>query len=577
MSSAQKPSKSDFRLTTNAQELLENRYLRRNEQGSVVETPEQMFRRVAEHVASAEFRFGGEQEELSSKFGKMMREGLFLPNSPTLMNAGLSLGQLSACFVIPIKDSLEGIFEALKHMAIIHQSGGGTGFSFSRLRPRDDVVRSTGGMASGPVSFMQIFNAATEVVRQGGRRRGANMGILRADHPDIKEFVHAKEKPGSLENFNLSVGATDRFMHQALYGGELELLNPRTGKIVNCIEASELFKEMAFSAWKRGDPGILFLDRINQTHTLPRIIEATNPCGEQPLLPYESCNLGSVNLSRFVNKGEINWERLKEIVFLAIRFLDNVIEVNRFPINRMREATLNNRKIGLGVMGFAEMLIKMEVSYNSREALSLTEDVMSFISEKAREESVRLGKDRGSFPHFEMSSMKEEAMRNATVTTIAPAGSISIIAGTSSGIEPLFAISFQRHVLGKVLVETSSLFEDMAKKRGIYSQSLMAEIAHKGRLRGIKGVTENLKDLFITALEVPPEQHVRIQAAFQKYTDNAVSKTVNLPQEATVEDVLDVYKLAYQLGCKGITVYRYGSREQVLYLGEKSVSCKACD
>lgn len=577
MSSAQKPSKSDFRLTTNAQELLENRYLRRNEQGSVVETPEQMFRRVAEHVASAEFRFGGEQEELSSKFGKMMREGLFLPNSPTLMNAGLSLGQLSACFVIPIKDSLEGIFEALKHMAIIHQSGGGTGFSFSRLRPRDDVVRSTGGMASGPVSFMQIFNAATEVVRQGGRRRGANMGILRADHPDIKEFVHAKEKPGSLENFNLSVGATDRFMHQALYGGELELLNPRTGKIVNCIEASELFKEMAFSAWKRGDPGILFLDRINQTHTLPGIIEATNPCGEQPLLPYESCNLGSVNLSRFVNKGEINWERLKEIVFLAIRFLDNVIEVNRFPINRMREATLNNRKIGLGVMGFAEMLIKMEVSYNSREALSLTEDVMSFISEKAREESVRLGKDRGSFPHFEMSSMKEEAMRNATVTTIAPAGSISIIAGTSSGIEPLFAISFQRHVLGKVLVETSSLFEDMAKKRGIYSQSLMAEIAHKGRLRGIKGVTENLKDLFITALEVPPEQHVRIQAAFQKYTDNAVSKTVNLPQEATVEDVLDVYKLAYQLGCKGITVYRYGSREQVLYLGEKSVSCKACD
>ena len=577
MSSAQKPSKSDFKLTTNAQELLKNRYLRRNEQGSVVETPEQMFRRVAEHVASAEFRFGGEQEELSSKFGKMMREGLFLPNSPTLMNAGLSLGQLSACFVIPIKDSLEDIFEALKHMAIIHQSGGGTGFSFSRLRPRDDVVRSTGGMASGPVSFMQIFNAATEVVRQGGRRRGANMGILRADHPDIKEFVHAKEKPGRLENFNLSVGATDQFMHQALYGGELELLNPRTGKIVNCIEASELFKEMAFSAWKRGDPGILFLDRINQTHTPPGIIEATNPCGEQPLLPYESCNLGSVNLSRFVNKGEINWERLKEIVFLAIRFLDNAIEVNRFPINRMREATLNNRKIGLGVMGFAEMLIKMEVSYNSREALSLAEDVMSFISEKAREESVRLGKDRGSFPHFEMSSMKEEAMRNATVTTIAPAGSISIIAGTSSGIEPLFAISFQRHVLGKVLVETSSLFEDVAKKRGIYSQSLMAEIAHKGWLRDIKGVTENLKDLFITALEVPPEQHVRIQAAFQKYTDNAVSKTVNLPQEATVEDVLDVYKLAYQLGCKGITVYRYGSREQVLYLGEKSVSCKACD
>lgn len=577
MSSAQKPSKSDFKLTTNAQELLKNRYLRRNEQGSVVETPEQMFRRVAEHVASAEFRFGGEQEELSSKFGKMMREGLFLPNSPTLMNAGLSLGQLSACFVIPIKDSLEDIFEALKHMAIIHQSGGGTGFSFSRLRPRDDVVRSTGGVASGPVSFMQIFNAATEVVRQGGRRRGANMGILRADHPDIKEFVNAKEKPGSLENFNLSVGATDQFMHQALYGGELELLNPRTGKIVNCIEASELFKEMAFSAWKIGDPGILFLDRINQTHTPPGIIEATNPCGEQPLLPYESCNLGSVNLSRFVNKGEINWERLKEIVFLAIRFLDNAIEVNRFPINRMREATLNNRKIGLGVMGFAEMLIKMEISYNSREALSLAEDVMSFISEKAREESVRLGKDRGSFPHFEMSSMKEEAMRNATVTTIAPAGSISIIAGTSSGIEPLFAISFQRHVLGKVLVETSSLFVDVAKKRGIYSQSLMAEIAHKGWLRDIKGVTENLKDLFITALEVPPEQHVRIQAAFQKYTDNAVSKTVNLPQEATVEDVLDVYKLAYQLGCKGITVYRYGSREQVLYLGEKSVSCKACD
>ncbi|MEA2046461.1 MAG: adenosylcobalamin-dependent ribonucleoside-diphosphate reductase [Euryarchaeota archaeon] len=562
------PSAKEPRLGLNASELLGDRYLRRDERGQLAETPDQMFRRVAEHVASAEFRFGGDRAKLSRQFGEMMRGGQFLPNSPTLMNAGLSLGQLSACFVIPVEDSLGGIFDALKEMAIIHQSGGGTGFSFSRLRPRGDAVRSTGGVASGPVSFMGIFDAATEVVRQGGCRRGANMAVLRGDHPDIREFVHAKDRPGQLENFNTSAGVTDEFMHRALFGGDIELVNPRTGKVVETASASDLLGEIAASAWQRGDPGILFLDRINRAHPLPGIIEATNPCGEQPLLPHESCNLGSVNLSKFVENKEIDWDRLGETVALGVRFLDNVIEVNHFPLTKMREATLKARKIGLGVMGFAEMLIKIEVSYNSKEALQVAEEVMSFVSCEAREMSRRLGRERGSFPLFERSSLEGDAMRNATTTTIAPTGSISIIAGTSPGIEPLFAVSFARNLLGKKVVMTSPLFEKVAREQGVYSESLMKEIARKGRIGDVGGVPRGLKDLFVTALEVSPEQHVRIQAAFQKHTDNGVSKTVNLPTEATIEDVLEVFHSAYRQGCKGITVYRYGCREQVLYLGE---------
>jgi ribonucleoside-diphosphate reductase alpha chain len=514
------------------------------------------------------------------RFREMMSSLQFLPNSPTLMNAGLALGQLSACFVLPVEDSLAGIFDALKHMALIHQSGGGTGFSFSRLRPKDDAVRSTGGVASGPVSFMRIFDAATDVIKQGGRRRGANMGVLRIDHPDILEFIQAKVKPGFLENFNLSVAATDEFMRKARQGGSIDLINPRGGGISGRLDAPELMNLIANSAWRGGDPGMIFIERINAAHPIPGTIEATNPCGEQPLLPYESCNLGSINLSRLVKKGELDWDRLGEMVSLGVRFLDDVIDVNRFPLQQIEEVTMQSRKIGLGVMGFAEMAIEMGVSYNSKEAIGLAETIMKFISDLGRDESAKLGEERGSFPLFEESRLhKWNAMRNSTVTTIAPTGTISIIAGTSSGIEPLFALAFVRYVLeGGRLLEVSPLFERFAEERGIYSQDLKAELARKGSVQDIAGVPQNLKDLFVTALDIPPEQHVRIQSAFQKYTDNAVSKTVNLAASATAADVRRVYDLAYDLGCKGVTVFRYGSRSQVLYLGNEETvpGCRYC-
>ena len=570
----------DLMLGINAGEVLKKRYLRRDESGQVAETPGEMFGRVASHVSRAETRYGGDAEYYRARFLKMMWELDFLPNSPTLMNAGLPLGQLSACFVLPVDDSLPGIFDALKNMALIHQNGGGTGFSFSRLRPKDDVVQATGGVASGPVSFMRIFDTATDVIKQGGRRRGANMGVLRVDHPDILEFIDAKSKPGFLENFNISVAATDEFMQKAHTGGEIDLVNPHTGLASGRLQAPELMNLIAGSAWRGGDPGVVFIDRINAAHPLPGLIEATNPCGEQPLLPYESCNLGSINLSRMVMKGEINWDRLGELVSLAVRFLDDVIDMNRFPLKQIEEATLQRRKIGLGVMGFADMLILLNISYNSREAVGMAEEVMKFIAEGARAESSLLGEARGSFPLFEESRLKKwDAMRNATVTTVAPTGTISIIAGTSSGIEPLFALAFVRRVLeGAHLLEVSPLFEQAAAARGIYTPDLKAELARKGSVQDIAGVPLDLKDLFATALDIPPEQHVRIQAAFQKYTDNAVSKTVNLPADATVSDVLQVYNLAYDLGCKGVTVFRYGSRSQVLYLGngETLPGCKYC-
>ncbi len=561
-------------LGPHAPELLRKRYLRRDERGNVAETPEEMFSRVARTVARAEARFGGDRGAAASKFRDIMSRVLFLPNSPTLMNAGLALGQLSACFVLPVEDSMDGIFGALKEMAKIHQSGGGTGFSFSRLRPKGDPVRATGGVASGPVSFMEVFDAATEVVKQGGRRRGANMAVLRADHPDIQEFVRAKEKPGRLQNFNLSVGITDDQMAKARLGEEFDLVNPRSGLVTETVDASGLLREIAANAWKRGDPGVLFLDKINEGHPLPGTIEATNPCGEQPLLPYESCNLGSLNLSKFVEGGEVEWDRLAETASLAVRFLDDVIEVNRFPLRKIREATLRSRKIGLGVMGFAEMLIELGVSYNSDEAIRLAEDTMSFITKTAREASQKLGEERGSFPLLEESSLEYDAMRNATVTTIAPTGSISIIAGTSPGIEPLFGLSFSRDLIGDEMVVTSPLFERMAKEKGV-GEAKMREVARRGNLAGVDGVPDDLRDLFVTAMEVPPAQHVRIQAAFQRFTDNGVSKTVNLPPEATVEDVLGIFTLAFELGCKGITVYRYGCRDQLLYLGDRR-KCDEC-
>ena len=570
----------DILLSSNAATILKKRYLRRDERGAIAETPGEMFEHVAAHVSQAEIKHGGNEKNFCRKFLKMMRDLEFLPNSPTLMNAGLPLGQLSACFVLPVEDSLAGIFEALKSMALIHQSGGGTGFSFSRLRPKNDVVRATGGVASGPVSFMRIFDTATDVIKQGGRRRGANMATLRVDHPDILEFIQAKEKPGFLENFNISVAATDEFMHAARQGEEIELINPRTGQVAGHINARETMDCIANSAWRGGDPGMIFIDRINAAHPLPGLIESTNPCGEQPLLPFESCNLGSINLAKLVERGEMNWERLGELVSLAVRFLDDVIDMNCYPLQQIEETTLQSRKIGLGVMGFAEMLILMNISYNSLEAVRLAEGIMKFITQAARAASAELGEERGSFPLFEESRLKNwSAMRNATVTTIAPTGTISIIAGTSSGIEPLFALAFVRRVLeGARLLEVSPLFEGAAAARGIYSSEMKAELAKKGSAADMAGVPQDLKDLFVTALDIPSEQHVRIQAAFQKYTDNAVSKTVNLSESATLDDVLRVFNLAYDLGCKGVTVFRYGSRSQVLYLGngETLPGCKYC-
>ncbi len=570
----------DLKLSVNAIEVLQKRYLRRDESGIVIETPGEMLARVAAHVSTAESRYGGDVEYYRTEFLGIMRSLEFLPNSPTLMNAGLPLGQLSACFVLPVEDSLTGIFDSLKSMALIHQSGGGTGFSFSRLRPKNDMVQATGGVASGPVSFMRIFDTATDVIKQGGRRRGANMATLRVDHPDILEFIQAKEKPGFLENFNISVAATDEFMRAAQQGGEIELINPRSGQAAGHLNAAETMNRIANCAWAGGDPGMIFIDRINAAHPLPGIIESTNPCGEQPLLPFESCNLGSINLAKMVSNGELNWQRLAELAMLAVRFLDNVIDVNRFPLKQIEVATLQSRKIGLGVMGFAEMLILMNISYNSPQALQLAEEIMKFISQAARAASAELGEMRGSFPLFEESKLQSwSAMRNATVTTIAPTGTISIIAGTSSGIEPLFALAFVRRVLeGARLLEVSPLFEDAAVARGIYTPELKAELARKGTAADISSVPQELKDLFATALDISPEQHLRVQAAFQKYTDNAVSKTVNLPESATVGDVLKVYHLAYEMGCKGVTVFRYGSRSQVLYLGngETVPGCKYC-
>lgn len=547
----------------------------------IAETPEMMLERVAGHVSLSEKKYGEDAGAFRSKFLEIMRELMFLPNSPTLMNAGMPLGQLSACFVLPVEDSLSGIFESLKNMALIHQSGGGTGFSFSRLRPRGDPVRATGGVASGPVSFIRIFDAATNVIKQGGRRRGANMATLRTDHPDILEFIEAKEKPDAFENFNFSVAATDEFMRCARLGREIDLINPRTGISAGRMNASDIMSRIASCSWRSGEPGMIFIDRINAAHPLPGCIETTNPCGEQPLLPCESCNLGSINLSKMVKKGEVAWELLSEVVALSVRFLDDVIDANRYPLPVISKTTRMSRKIGLGVMGFAEMLISMGISYNSPEAVRLAEDVMSFISMEARDESARLGELRGSFPLFEQSSLKGwSAMRNATVTTIAPTGTISIIAGTSSGIEPLFALAFVRHVMdGARMIEISPIFEQMVQARGIYTKDLMEQLAWKGTVQNLAGVPQDLQELFVTALDISPEQHIRVQAAFQKYTDNAVSKTVNLPEKATVDDVKKVYNMAYDSGCKGVTVFRYGCRNQVFYLGngETVPGCKYCE
>jgi ribonucleoside-diphosphate reductase alpha chain len=575
-------------LSDNAKRVLERRYLKKDIHGKVIEAPEQMFRRVAHHIAKAEKKYGDAVHlmKMEEIFYGMMTEFQFLPNSPTLMNAGRSLGQLAACFVLPVEDSMEGIFDALKNAAMIHKSGGGTGFSFSRLRPKNSRVGTTGGIASGPVSFMKIFNTATEQVKQGGTRRGANMAILRVDHADILEFIRCKRDNKELNNFNISVAVTDAFMKAVKKAGEYDILDPRDEKPAGRLNAIEVYEALVQQAWENGDPGIVFLDKVNRDNPTPELgaIESTNPCGEQPLLPMEACNLGSINLAKFVLMGEggpvVNYQGLKELIWWAVRFLDDTIDVSRYPLIEIDQMVKGNRKIGLGVMGFADMLYQLGVSYNSEEALDLAEEVMGFIQKESHAASVQLATDRDVFLNFDKSVFKDKAdcrYRNATTTTIAPTGTLSIIAGCSSGIEPLFALSFVRRVMDNdELLEVNPYFEEVAKARGFYSRDLMDEIARHGSIAGMEAIPEDVRRVFVTAHDVSPEWHVRMQAAFQKHTDNAVSKTVNLPRDSTVEDVMKVYNLAYELGCKGITIYRDGSKEnQVLSFPAKEEAAKA--
>ncbi len=564
-------------LTRNAKIVLERRYLKKDENGNPMETPKEMFRRVAAHIARAEAKLNNPSgvKKMEEVFYKMMTELKFLPNSPTLMNANRELGQLAACFVLPVEDSMEGIFDALKNAAIIHKSGGGTGFSFSRLRPKNSRVGTTGGVASGPVSFMRVFNTATEQVKQGGTRRGANMAILRVDHPDIMEFIHCKKDDNALNNFNISVGITDKFMEALKKGQSYDLFDPRDMKKVSELNSTEVYETIVKQAWENGDPGIVFLDRLNKDNPTPHIgeIESTNPCGEQPLLPMEACNLGSINLAKFIKKDgavkSIDYKSLEKTVYEAVRFLDNTIEMSRYPIVEIDKMVKANRKIGLGIMGFADLLYHLEIPYNSQKAIDMAGEIMGFIQKTGHKASRALAEERGPFPNFDKSIYKdrgEKPIRNATVTTIAPTGSLSIIAGCSSGIEPLFAISFVRNIMDNdELLEVHPIFEDIARKRGFYSKNLMRDISQEGTIAHMDEIPEDIRRIFVTAHDISPEWHIKMQAAFQKYTDNAVSKTVNLPSDSTVEDVKKIYDLAYELGCKGVTIYRDGSKQnQVL-------------
>lgn len=570
-------------LSRNAMTVLERRYLAKGEDGSVVETPEDLFRRVARHVAHAEVLLNPDADETywEERFYRAMISLDYLPNSPTLMNAGRELGQLSACFVIPIEDSMQSIFDAVKHTALIHKSGGGTGFSFSHLRPQQDRVGSTGGVASGPLSFMQVFDKTTDVIKQGGMRRGANMAILDVTHPDIQRFITIKREPGILTNFNLSVGVNDEFMQAVRSDAEYAMLNPRTGETVERVRAKEIFNLIVDMAWESGDPGIVFLDEINRYNPTPHLgrIESTNPCGEQPLLPYESCNLGSINLARMTSRTasgtEVDYVRLGDMVRMAVRFLDDVIEVNEFPLPEIRERTLATRKIGLGVMGFADLLLQLAIPYDSEEALATAERIMSFVSDTANEASVELARERGVFPAYEGSMYDgpgQPAYRNASRTTIAPTGSLSILANCSSSIEPVFALTYVRHILdGEDFLEVNPYFEEEARARGFYSEKLMHSLAEGAHLRDMVDIPEDVRRKFACAYDISPEWHVAMQAAFQRHTDSAVSKTVNFPHTATREDVATVYMQAFEQHLKGITIYRDGSRsDQVLTAGVRT-------
>ncbi|MDP4152534.1 MAG: vitamin B12-dependent ribonucleotide reductase [Bacillota bacterium] len=580
-----------MKISENARLVLQRRYLAKDSDGKITETVEGMFSRVAKAIAASDLIYdkNADVSKTESCFYDMMTNLDFLPNSPTLMNAGRPLGQLSACFVLPIADSMEDIFEAIKMAALIHKSGGGTGFSFSRLRQSGATVRTTGGVASGPISFMKVFNMATEAVKQGGTRRGANMGILRIDHPDILQFIDCKENTSEITNFNISVGLTENFMKAVEADKDYDLVDPSTKKTVGKLSARSVFEKIVDAAWRNGEPGIIFLDRLNEANAVPGMgeIESTNPCGEQPLLPYESCNLGSINLYNMIKskngKYIIDQDELKETVKNAVHFLDNVIDANKYPLEIIDHTTKQTRKIGLGVMGFADMLLKMGVPYNSEEGVKTAEKIMSLIDNFAKEESRKLAAARGSFPAFDLSIYKNgEQMRNATVTTIAPTGTISIIAGCSSGVEPIFAYVFIRNVMdGTEMIEVNPVLKEELERRGIYSESLMRKIASEGHLNNIPEIPDDIKKVFVSSHEVSPEYHIRMQAAFQKHVDNAVSKTVNFKNDATHDDVRKVYMLAYKLNCKGVTIYRDGSRsEQVLNIGKvnkENASESACE
>ncbi len=569
-----------MQISNNALAVLKARYLAKDEKGNVIEQPKDMIRRVAKTIAAMDQDALGKEktEELEESLFTMMTNLEFLPNSPTLMNAGRPLGQLSACFVLPIEDSMEGIFDSVKHAALIHKSGGGTGFSFSRIRSKGQSVKTTGGVASGPISFMKVFNAATEAIKQGGVRRGANMGILRVDHPDIREFITCKQDDDQITNFNISIGLTEAFMAAVARHDNYNLVDPVSEEVVRHESAKEIFDLIIDHAWCNGEPGIIFLDKINAKNPTPALgeIESTNPCGEQPLLPYEACNLGSINLSTMTKlEGRdvvVDYKKLGDTVKKAVHFLDNVIDANKYPLDKIDAMTRGTRKIGLGVMGWADMLFMLKIPYNSEEAIELASKVMGYIQKVSKEASEAIAKDKGVFPYYEDSIYDEQGvkMRNATTTTIAPTGTLSIIANTSSGVEPLFAISYIRNIMdNQEFVEVNPIFKKIAMERGFYSDALMKQIADEGSIQHINEIPDDVKRIFVTAHDVAPLWHVKMQAAFQEYTDNAVSKTVNLPHEATREDVCQVYMQAYNSHCKGITVYRDGSRDaQVLSIKE---------